>query len=463
MIKNDNFEELRQLTLDHTWVPARSWDALNAPDGFKIFVEGNGCRITDIHGNTYLDIFSALGNVTSLGYGRRDIADAAYEQMLKLHFNPTHEPTTPQIELSKKLANLLPGSLSKVFYANSGTEAVESAIKIAKKYHVLSDKPNKQKIIVGGDRYHGSTFGSMSLGSRGPHFAWEDYGPLLPGVIQIPGVPCFDDNGQHDPEADNRCAEELEAVILEEGPDTVACFFDVTIATANATHPSPEYWPRVREICDKYDVLIAVDEIMMGLGRTGKWFGFQHWDGFVPDIVALAKSLTNGAVPLGATIVTTEVAEKFQGGIREMLNHSYTFLGHPVACAAALKTLEIMEDENVVENSAAMGAYLFDSLAALRQHRVVGVIRGGIGLDCQIEFVRDQETGEKLTPEESTRLSGMLQKGIKQAGFWCKAGNPLKLLPPLVISKDEIDELVSGLDRVIGEIDSEFDRLTAHE
>lgn len=456
MTKNDNFEELRQLTLDHTWVPGRSWDALNAPDGFNIFVEGSGCRVTDIHGDTYLDIFSALGNVCSLGYGRKDIADAAYEQMMKLHFNPTHEPTNPQIMLSKKLADLTPGSLSRVIFANSGTEAVESAMKIAKKYQVLSGHPQKQKIIVGGDRYHGCTFGAMSLGSRGPHFEWSDYGPLLPGVVQIPGVPVFDDNGQHDPEADMRVAEELEKVILEEGPETVACFLDVTIATAGSTHPSPEYWPKVREICDKYGVLIAVDEIMMGLGRTGKWFGFEHWDGFVPDIVMIAKSLTNGAVPLGATIVTKEVAQKFEGGMREMLNHSYTFLGHPVACAAALKTLEIMEDEGVVKNSAAMGTYLYEGLAVLRKYPIVGEIRGGIGLDCQIEFVKNRETGEKLSPEENAKVNGMLQKKVKKARFWTKAGNPLKLLPPLVISKDEIDELVSGLDKIVGEIVAEF-------
>lgn len=456
MAKDETFEELRQLTLDHTWVPGRPWDAVNAPGGFNIFMEGNGCRITDIHGKTYLDIFSALGNVCSLGYGRKEIADAAYEQMMKLHFQPTHELTIPQIKLSKKLANLSPGSLSRVFYANSGTEAVETVIKIAKKYQILSGYPNKYKMIVGGNRYHGCTFGAMSLGSRKPHFSWEDYEPLLPGVINVPAAPSFDENGHHDPEADIRCAKELERVILEQGPDTVACFFDVTIATAGSTHPSPEYWPMVREICDKYNVLLALDEIMMGLGRTGKWFGFEHWEGVVPDMFVIAKSLTNGAVPLGATIVTKEVAEKFEGGMKEMLNHSYTFLGHPVACAAALKTLEIMESENVVENSRAMGTYLFDSLAALRKHRIVGLIRGGIGLDCQIEFVKNQETGEKLTPEENARLSGMLKKKVKQAGFWGKPGNPLKLLPPLVINKDEIDELVSGLDKVIGEIVSEL-------
>jgi len=456
MSNEETFDELRQVALDHTWVPARPWDALNAPDGFNIFTEGKGCRVTDIHGKTYLDIFSALGNVTALGYGRKEIADAAYEQMMKLHFMPTHELTVPQINLSKKLADLLPGSLSRVFYANSGTEAVETAIKIAKKYQILAGHPNKYKMIVGGNRYHGATYGAMSLGSRKPHFSWTDYEPLMPGVVNIPPVPNFDANGQHDPEHDMRCAEELERVILEQGPETIACFFDVTIATAGATHPAKDYWPRVRAICEKYDVLLAVDEIMMGMGRTGKWFGFEHWEGFVPDIVVLAKSLTNGAVPLGATVVTKEVAEKFEGGMKEMLNHSYTFLGHPVACAAALKTIEIMETENVVENSRVMGTYLFERLETLMKHPIVGLVRGGKGLDCQIEFVKNRETGEKLTAEENAKFAGLLKVKMREAGFWSKFGNPLKLLPPLVISKEEIDELVSNLDRVIGEIASDL-------
>ncbi|MBF0278637.1 MAG: aspartate aminotransferase family protein [SAR324 cluster bacterium] len=457
MAKEETFEDLRQLTLDHTWVPARPWNVLNGPDGFNIFTEGKGCRITDIHGKTYLDIFSALGNVCSLGYGRKEIADAAYEQMMKLHFMPTHELNIPQIKLSKKLADLTPGSLSMVFYASSGTEAIESAIKIARKYQVLSGKPKKYKMIVGGHRYHGSTYGAMSVGSRKPHFSWEDYEPLLPGVISVPSPYCHRcDLGLKYPDCNIQCAREIERVIEQEGPDTVASFLDVTIATGYSTLPPPEYWPMVRAICDKYNVLLILDEIMMSLGRTGKWFGFEHWDGFVPDIIVLAKSLANGAVPLGATIVTREVAQKFEGGLREMLNHSYTFLGHPVACAAALVTLEIMEKEKVIENSRAMGTYLFESLSTLRKHRTVGEIRGGLGLDCTVEFVKNQETGEKFSPEENKKFMALLKKKIRQAGFWGAAGNPLKLLPPLVINKDEIDELVEGLDKVTGEIAREL-------
>lgn len=445
MAKDETFEDLRQLTLDHTWVPARPWNALKAQDGFNIFMDGKGCRINDIHGKTYLDIFSALGNVCSLGYGRKEIADAAYEQMMKLHFMPTHELTIPQIKLSKKLADLSPGSLSKVFYANSGTEAIESAIKIAKKYQVLAGYPKKYKMIVGGSRYHGSTYGAMSIGGRKPHYSWEDYQPLIPGFISVPS-----------PDKKEASVSEIERVILEQGPDTVACYIDSTMPTGYSTPPPPEYWHSVRSICDKYNILLVLDEIMYGMGRTGKWFSFQHWEGFIPDIFVIAKSLTNGTVPLGATIVTKEVAQKFEGGLREMLNHSYTFLGHPVACVAALETIDIMEREKVVENSKTMGTYLFDSLAPLRKHRIVGKIRGGLGLECLIEFVKNQETNEKFSSEENTKFLGILKKKIRKAGFWGATGNPLMLWPPLVINKDEIDEIVRGLDKVIEEITQEL-------
>ena len=236
----------------------------------------------------------------------------------------------------------------------------------------------------------------------------------------------------------------------------MACYIDSTMPTGYSTPPPPEYWHSVRSICDKYNILLVLDEIMYGMGRTGKWFSFQHWEGFIPDIFVIAKSLTNGTVPLGATIVTKEVAQKFEGGLREMLNHSYTFLGHPVACVAALETIDIMEREKVVENSKTMGTYLFDSLAPLRKHRIVGKIRGGLGLECLIEFVKNQETNEKFSSEENTKFLGILKKKIRKAGFWGATGNPLMLWPPLVINKDEIDEIVRGLDKVIEEITQEL-------
>jgi len=244
-------------------------------------------------------------------------------------------------------------------------------------------------------------------------------------------------------------------VIQWEVPETIAAFLDVPIATEYSTPPPPEYWPMVRAICDKYGVLLIFDEIMVAFGRTGKMFACEHWN-VVPDIMTVAKSIAGGYVPLGATIVTKEVAQKFEGGYKEMLKHSYTFEGHPVACAAALATLEIIEKENIVENSRAMGEYLLERLQSLRQHRIVGEIRGGLGLDCGIEFVKNRESGEEFSPEEHSRFVTMLKGKLRQAGLWGTAGNPLQLKPPLIITRNEIDEIVSRVDKVIGEIETEY-------
>ena len=454
MEKKETFEDLRQLTLDHVWVPVRPWNDLNSPGGFNIFTQAEGCRMTDVQGKTYLDYFSALGNVSSLGYGRKEIADAVYEQTMRLHVQPTHETTIPQINLSKKLSDLTSGRLSRVFLGNSGTEGVEAAMKMVRKYQLISGFPKRYKIIVGGFRYHGCTYGAMSLGGRGPSFTWEEYEPLLPGVVRVASPYCFRcDLDLKYPSCNIKCAREIERAIQLEGPDTVAAFLDVTIATEYSTPPPREYWPMVRSICDKYNILLVLDEVMSGLGRTGKWFGFEHWD-IVPDITVIAKSLTNGAVPLGATIVKKEVAQKFDGGFKEMLRHSYTYSGHPVACAAAVKTLEIMERENVVDNARTMGKYLFDTLkSSLRKHRMVGEIRGGLGLDCHVEFVKDRESGEKFSGEENRAFTAKLKNAIRKNGLWGPVSNPIILRPALVITKEEIDEIVSGLDKALREIE----------
>lgn len=452
----EKLDDLRQWALDHVWVPLRPWNVMTSPGGFSIFVEGKGCRLTDIHGKTYIDYRSGLGNVTNLGYGRKEIADAAYEQLKKLENRPSHELSIPQIKLAKKLADITPGSLSKVFFGSSGTEAMETSIKIARKYQRLKGSPDKYKIIVGGYRYHGSTYGAMSLGWRLPELAWKDYETGLSGVVHVPSPYCFccDLNLKY-PGCNLQCAKEIERIIRCEEPETVAAFLDVTIATEYSTPPPPEYWPMVRSICDKYGLLLILDEVMIAFGRTGKMFAFEHWN-IVPDILAVAKSLTNGAIPIGATIVTKEVGQKFEGGREEMLKHSYTFEGHPVACAAALATLEMMERENVVENSRVMGKYLFERLQSLRKHRIVGEIRGGLGLDSHIEFVKEREAKKPFSPEENSKLNAMLKGKLREAGLWGMASNPLQLKPPLIITQDEIEEMISGLDWVIGEIEKEI-------
>lgn len=447
-------DEFRQLVLEHLWIPLRTWDVMIGPDGFSIFVKGKGCELTDIEGKTYLDYYSGLGNVTNLGYSRKEIVDAACEQMMQLPFKPMHEPNIPQIKLAKKLADLAPGDLSRVFFANSGTEANETAMKIARKYQQLAGFPHKYKIIVGGYRYHGSTYGSMSLGWNRRVYTWEDYETFLPGTIHVPSPPCFRcDLGLKYPECELRCVKEIERVIYCESPETIAALFDVPISSEYATPPPPEYWSTVESICKKYGVLLIFDEVMTAFGRTGKWFACEHWD-IRPDIITVSKSIANGYIPLGATIVSKEVASKFEGGYEEMLKHSYTFEGHPVACAAALATLDIIEKEKLLARSQSMGEYLLDCLKSLRSHRIVGEIGGGPGLNCLVEFVKNPKTGERFSPQENKQFVSVLKEKIRQSGLWGAVSNPLLFRPALIITKDEIEEMVRRLDRTISEIES---------
>jgi len=444
---------LTQLALDHVWTPLRPWNALTAPGGFTIFTEGKGCRVTDVTGKTYLDYWSSI-MLSNIGYGRKEIADAAYEQMIKLQFPPTHDPTIPKIKLAKKLADITPGSLSKVCFGNSGTESIETALKIARKYQRISGYTSRYKFI-GGNNYHGSTFGAMSLGWRKPNFSWEDFEPLLPRVVHVPRPYCsVCELDLKYPGCDLQCAKQVEAVVKSEIPESIAAFIDVAIPAVGFIPPQ-EYWPKVRSICDKYGILLIIDEVQSGFGRTGKMFAIEHWN-VVPDIMVMAKALAGGYLPISTAIVTKEVAQKFEGGPEEVLRHSYTFEGHPAACAAALATIEIMEKEKLVANSMVMGKYLYEQLQSLTKHRIVGEIRGGLGLMCNIELVKDKSRKEQFSPEENAKLRRMLKAKLMEAGLFGFFDNPIPIMPALIISKGEIDEIVSKLNSVIAEIEKEL-------
>jgi adenosylmethionine-8-amino-7-oxononanoate aminotransferase len=213
----------------------------------------------------------------------------------------------------------------------------------------------------------------------------------------------------------------------------------------------------IRSICDKYGVLLILDCVVTGFGRTGKMFGIEHYP-VVPDIIVVGKAFASGYVPISAAIVRREIAKKFEGGPNEMLKHSYTFEGHPGACAAALANLEIIEKERLVENSKMMGTYLFEQLQLLYKHRIVGEIRGGLGLMCEVELVKDKKTKEEFSPKENGRINAMLRDKLPAAGLFGPFRNPLSVCPSLIITKDEIDEIVIGFDTVIGEIEKELSK-----
>lgn len=445
----EDIESINELAVKHVWQVLRPYNIFSAPGGFTIFTEGKGCYLTDPSGKKYLDYWACI-MFNNVGWGRKEIADAAYAQMVNLHFAPTHEPTVPKVKVAKKLADITPGSLSKVCFGLGGTDSIETALKIAWKYQRLSGFPNRYKVI-GGYTYHGSTFGAMSTGWRAPTFTWEDYPPLLPGMIHVASPYCSKcDFGLLYPDCDLLCARQVEWAIQQEIPETIAAFIDVPIP-ASAHIPPPEYWPMIRSICDKHGILLIIDEVQSGFGRFGKMFACEQYN-IVPDIMVLGKGITSGYIPMGAAIVREEIAKKFEGGPKEALKHSYTFEGSPVACAAALANIEIIEREKLVENSKIMGKYLFEQLQLLNRHDVVGEIRGGLGLNCEVELFKNVETKQQFTPEENNRIGGLLKQRLMESGLFGSFTNPIPVVPPLIIIKSEIDEIVGKFDKVIGEI-----------
>ena len=449
----DNFEELMQLNREHVFVPLRPWSVVTSPGGYNIFSHGQGCRITDVNGKSYLDFWGTIQGANLIGYGRKEIADAAYQQMMTLHFTPTHEGSIPKTRLAQKLAEISPGNLSNAFFASGGTESIETALKVARKYQRICGFPNRYKVISP-NSYHGSTLGAMGTGSD-LTFHWEDFEPLPPGYRHV--VHSWCSRCPYDltyPGCDLLCARHVEQVIQEEGPETISAFIDTPISSFNYSAP-PEYWPMVRSICDRYGVLMIFDCIACGLGRTGKMFASEHL-GIVPDMMVLGKGLAGGYLPISAVVMTDEVSNKFHGGPGEVLIHSFTFEGHTAACAAALATLDIIEKENLVSNSATLGKYLFERLESLYHREIVGEVRGGLGLMANVELFKNRKTKERFSREENNRIAHMLREKLMAKGLWGQFRNPLPVYPSLCITRDEIDEMVNGFDKVFGEIEQEL-------
>jgi adenosylmethionine-8-amino-7-oxononanoate aminotransferase len=443
-------EELTQLKEDatkHLWVHTAQGDDIADPD--RIMVKGEGFRVTDINGDTYLDPMGGL-ELVNVGYGRTEIADAVHAQMVELQYiNTFSNQTVPQIKLAARVAELLPGTLSKVFFVTSGSEAVEAALKIVRQYQALAGFPHRYKTIARRGSYHGSTMGPVSI--QGPLqviAASPDVEPLPTGGLQVPPPTCYRcPFGLRYPDCNIQCAREIKQVIEFEGPETVAA---VVVDPVSAQHGAPpaEYMPMVREICDEFGVLLHCDEVINGFGRTGKWFASEHWD-VVPDVITLSKGMCSGYIPIGAAVATAEVAEKFSGDRRNTLRHGQTWGGHPVACAAALKNIEIIEREDLVQNAETVGAYMQESLHSLKEdHPMVGNV-SGLGMMAVVDLVSDRETKRRLEP------SDMRQLGIN----WRKEGligSPTLFTPPLTVTKGDIDEVINRLDRAYASTEKEM-------
>ena len=408
--------------------------------GPRIITRGQGVYLWDSEGNKILDGMAGLWCM-AVGYGRKELADAASKQMQQLAFYNTFFQTAhpPALELAKAISELTPPGLDHVFFTGSGSEGNDTMLRMVRHYWAIKGQPNKKVIISRINGYHGSTVAGASL--SGMSFIHEQGDLPIPGIVHIPQPYWFGDGGDMTPEAFGIwAAEQLEKKILEVGEANVAAFIAEPIQGAGGVIIPPDsYWPKIREILAKYDILFVADEVICGFGRTGEWFGSDYY-GNSPDLMTIAKGLTSGYIPMGGLVVSDKVVEVLnQGGD---FNHGFTYSGHPVAAAVALENIRILRDEKIIERVKAQTApYLQKRLAELADHPLVGEVRG-VGMLGAIELVQDKPSRQRFAAERS---AGMVCRGHCFAnGLIMRAvGDTMIIAPPLVISLEEIDELVT--------------------
>ena len=447
-------EPIYQEALEHVWIHGGNWTELAEKQGLHVFERGEGINLYDARGKAWIDGIAGLW-VVNAGHGRREIGDAMAEQAGKIAYVSAASYTTiPAVELAHTLAELTPGDLSRVFFCSGGSEAVETALKIAKQVQALRGFPKRYKVIARRGSYHGATFGAMSLTTGNRPQVERFFGPLMAGVYHVPSPNQFrNDFGLEGEEGNIMCAKWVEQEILFQGPETVAAVIGEPISSSNGVHiPSPKYWQLLREICDRHGVLLIMDEVINGFGRTGKWFATEHF-GVTPDIMTMAKGLSSGYCPIAAAVVRPGVYEIFQNADNTM-NHLLTFGGQAVAAAAALKNIEIMRREGLVENAATVGPYLLDGLKSLvANHPTVGDARG-LGLLCAIELVKDKATKEKWGM--GSPFTKRINELVLERGLLSRVWDVIHIAPPLVVTREEIDRIVAILDESIGIAEKEF-------
>jgi adenosylmethionine-8-amino-7-oxononanoate aminotransferase len=411
-----------------------------------IIVEGKGCYVTDVNGRRYLDSQGSLWNV-NVGHGRPEIREAILNQLDKIAYFSTFDGTSngPSIELSVRLIEMLKQeNMSKVFFGSGGSDAIETALKLSRQYWRLKGQPQRFKFISLKNCYHGVHFGGLSI--NGHPIYKKAYEPLLSGCYQIDCPSIYRNPWTNDAqELGEICASNLERELLHQGPDSVAAFIAEPIQGGGGIIvPPPNFWPLVRKVCDKYEVLMVADEVVTGFGRSGELFGVRNWK-TSPDIMCFAKGITSGYIPCGATVINKRVAEAWYESEQDnVIMHGYTYSGHPVACAAALAALDIVEKESLPTNASEQGAYLLEQLRPFAEDfPSVGNVRGK-GLMVGLDLVKDKRTKEPVDPfggfARSVADAAREQNVIVRA-----VGSLIAISPPLIIEREQIDEIVHAL------------------
>ena len=419
-----------------------------------IIVRGEGAYVYDSNGRRYLDGLAGLF-VSMVGHGRDEIAEAAARQSKELAYFPLWSYAHPRaIELAERLANLAPGDLNRVFFTTGGSEAVESAWKLARQYFRAIGQPGRYKVISRDIAYHGATMGALSI--TGLPAIKNVFEPLVPGSIRVPNTNFYraPEHGD-DPVAFGRwAADEIERAILREGPESVAAVYLEPVQNSGGCFPPPPgYFQRVREICDRHGVLLVSDETICAFGRLGYYFAADRY-GYQPDIITVAKGMTSGYAPIGAMIASDRIIEPFLKDTATFL-HGITFGGHPVSCAVALANLDIFEKEDLLGHVLSTEDAFRATLNKLNDLPIVGEVRGD-GYFYGIELVKDKVTRETFDDAESERLlRGFLSGALFEAGLICRAddrGDPvIQLAPPLIIDQPEFDFIEQTLRSVLTE------------
>ncbi len=418
---------------------------------------GEGIYIYDTTGKRYID-GSGGAAVVGIGHGVKEITEAMVRQAEKISFSHSSQFTSrPSIDLAEKLIKLAPPGLNKVYFLSGGSEAVETAVKMARQYQVERGKIEKYKVISRWTSYHGNTLGALAL--SGHSGRRKIYMPLLPHTPHIQPAYCYRCPFGLQPESCAlECASDLEKTILYEGPDSVSAFIAEPMvgATAAALIPREGYYQRIREICDRYDVLFIADEVMTGMGRTGKNFGIDHWN-VAPDMIVAAKGLSSGYTPIAAVMAKENIHQAIQQGSGAFV-HGHTYSQNPLSAAIALAAVEYLLKNDLISRSAQRGAYFLRALQNLRCHKMVGDIRGK-GLFAGIEFVKNQTTKEPFDPKLKLNVSignRAFEKGLITypggGGADGIRGDHLLLAPPFIITEKQIDDLVSILDQTFTEL-----------
>jgi adenosylmethionine-8-amino-7-oxononanoate aminotransferase len=444
---------------DHLWMHfTRMSTYKDSP--VPTIVKGEGAYIWDSNGRKYLDGLSGLF-VVQAGHGRAELAEAAAKQAKELAFFPVWSYAHPKaIDLADRLAALAPGDLNKVFFTTGGGEAVETAWKVAKQYFKLIGKPMKYKVISRAVAYHGTPQGALSI--TGIPDAKKYFEPLVPGAHKVPNTNFYraeEISGVAELGLDLErfgrwAADQVESAILAEGADTVAAVFVEPVQNSGGCFPPPPgYFQRLREICDKYDVLLVSDETICAFGRLGTTFACDKFD-YVPDIITCAKGMTSGYSPIGAAIISDRIAAPFYEGTN-YFPHGYTFGGHPVSAAVAMANLDIFEREGLNEQVLKSENAFRATLEKLHDLPIVGDVRGD-GYFYGIELVKDKATKTTFDDDESERLlRGFLSKALFDAGLYCRAddrGDPVvQLAPPLICDQQQFDEIEQVLRSVLTE------------